>query len=57
MSIEDGPDQITSEASRGGPTGSFLRRLRAVSLAAVVAGAVGSVGLMLRAGQRTPVSC
>ena len=34
--------------------GGFLRLLRAVALSAVVAGAVGSIGLMLRAGQRTP---
>jgi hypothetical protein len=53
MSI-DGPDEITSEASWGRPDGGFLGLLRAVSLVAVVAGAVGSVGLMLRAGQRTP---
>jgi len=53
MSI-DGPDEITSEASRGRPDGGFLGLLRAVALLAVVAGAGGSVGLMLRAGQRTP---
>jgi hypothetical protein len=50
----DGPDEITSEASRGRPDGGFLGLLRTVSLVAVVAGAVGSVGLMLRAGQHTP---
>ncbi len=33
----------------------LLGRLRAAAQAAVVAGAVGSVGLMLRAGQRTPL--
>ncbi len=53
MSI-DGPDKITSEASRGRPDGSLLGLLHAVSLIAVVAGAMGSLGLMLRAGQRTP---
>jgi hypothetical protein len=35
-------------------TGVFLGRLRAVARIAVVAGAVGSVGLMLRAGRSTP---
>ncbi len=34
--------------------GGFLRFLRAAALIAVLAGAVGSFGLMLRAGQRTP---
>jgi len=53
MSI-DGPGEITSKASRGRPDGGFLGLLRAVALLAVVAGAGGSVGLMLRAGQRTP---
>ena len=32
----------------------FLDRLRVAALIAVVAGAVGSVGLMLRAGRHTP---
>jgi hypothetical protein len=45
---------ITSEASRGKPDGGFLPLLRAVALVAVVAGAMGSVGLMLRAGRHTP---
>ena len=52
MSI-DGPDQGTS-ASRGRPNSGLMGRLRAVSLVAVVAGAVGSLGFMFRAGQRTP---
>jgi len=54
MSIDDGTNEITPEASRGRPTDGLLRLLRAGSLAAVVAGAVGSFGFMLRAGQRSP---
>jgi hypothetical protein len=50
MSV-DGRDQGTSEASRGRPDGGLLR---AVSLVVVVAGAVGSLGLMFRAGQHPP---
>jgi hypothetical protein len=38
--------------SRGRPEGGFLGPLRAVAMIAVVAGAGGSVGLMLRAGHR-----
>ena len=38
----------------GRPDRDSLGRLRAMSLVALVAGAVGSLGLMLRAGQRTP---
>ncbi|HEV8482076.1 MAG TPA: hypothetical protein VGV87_00850 [Blastocatellia bacterium] len=53
MSI-DGPEQMTSEARRERLDGGFPGFLRAVSLVPVVAGAVGSLGLMLRAGQRTP---
>lgn len=49
-----GPGESTSRASRGRPDGGILGLLRAVALIAVVAGAVGSVSLMLRAGQRTP---
>ena len=52
MSI-DGPGEMTSNASWGRPDG-FLGLLRAVALIAVVAGAGGSLGLMLRAGRRTP---
>ncbi len=36
------------------PSTGFLGRLRAVALIAVVAGAVGSLGFMLRAGRSTP---
>ena len=53
MSI-DGPGKITSNASRGRPDGGILGLLRAVALTAVVAGAVGSVGLMLWVGHRNP---
>src|ERR1700737_5546045 len=41
-------------ASQGGPDGGFLGILRAMALIATVTGAGGSLGLMLRAGQRTP---
>ena len=50
----NGPGEKTSKASQARPDVRFLGLLRAVALIAVVAGAVGSVGLMLRAGQRTP---
>lgn len=51
MSI-NGSGKITS--SRGKPDGKFPGFLRGVALVAVMVGAVGSVGLTLRAGQRTP---
>ena len=50
----NGPDKMTSNVSRGRPEGRFLGRLRVAALIAVLAGAAGSVGLFLRAGQRTP---
>src|SRR5439155_26971506 len=53
MSI-DGPSEITSIASQGRTDVGFLGVLRAVALIGVVLGAVGSVGLMLRAGRRNP---
>jgi len=53
MSSDD-PGETTTEASPGRPDRGSLGRLRALSLVVVVAGAMGSVGLMLRAGQRTP---
>ena len=53
MSI-NGPSEITAKASRGRPDGGFLGLLHAVALTAVVAGAVGSVGLMLWVGHRNP---
>lgn len=46
--------EMISNASRKRPFGGFLGLLRAVALVAVGAGAVGSIGLMLRADQRTP---
>ena len=53
MSI-NGPNEIASKASRGRPEGGFLGLLRAVALIALVVGATGSLGFMLRAGQHTP---
>jgi lysylphosphatidylglycerol synthetase-like protein (DUF2156 family) len=53
MSI-NGPSEITAKATRGRPDGRFLGLLRAVALTAVVAGAGGSVGLMLWIGRRNP---
>lgn len=50
----DGPGEMTSNASRRGHEGGLLALLRAVALIAVIAGAAGSVALMLRAGRRTP---
>ena len=43
---------MTSNASGDKPSGRFLYRLRGMALIATLAGAVCSVGLMLRAGQR-----
>jgi hypothetical protein len=53
MSI-NGPDEITSKARRERPDRGFLGLLRRVALIAVVAGAIGSVGLMLWVGRRNP---
>src|ERR1700687_1070241 len=53
MSI-NGPGESTSMARPGSPDGGFLGLLRAVALIAVVAGALGSVGLMLWVGHRNP---
>src|ERR1700731_2872365 len=49
-----GPGESTSRTSPGRPDGGFLGLLRAVALIAVVAGALGSVGLMLWVGHRNP---
>ncbi len=49
-----GLGESTSKASRGKPDGGFLGLLRAVALIAIVAGALGSVGLMLWVGHRNP---
>jgi hypothetical protein len=43
---------MTSKESRGRPEGGFLGLLRGAAQIAVLAGAVGSAGLMLRAGHR-----
>jgi multisubunit Na+/H+ antiporter MnhG subunit len=53
MSI-NGPSEITAKASRGRADGGFLGRLHEVALTSVVAGALGSVGLMLWVGHRNP---
>ena len=42
---------MTSRLTKGGREGRFLGRLRIAALVAVLAGAAGSVGLMLRAGR------
>ena len=49
-----GPGESPSQASRGRPDAGFLGLLRVVALVGVVAGAGGSLALMLRAGRRTP---
>ncbi len=49
MSI-NGRGEMTSKVSRGRREGGFLGPLHAVAMIAVLAGAGGSVGLMLRAG-------
>ena len=49
-----GAGESTSKANRGRSDGGFLGLLRAVALIAVVAGALGSVGLMLWVGHRNP---
>ena len=50
----NGRGEMTSKDSRRGTEGEFLGLFHAAALIAVVAGAVGSVGLMLRAGHRNP---
>src|SRR5262245_30508285 len=49
-----GPSDVPSEAEQERHANGFLGFLREVSLGVVVAGAVCSVGLMLRAGRNTP---
>ena len=51
MSI-NGRGEMTSNVSRGRPEGGFLGVLRGAALMAVLAGAVGSFGLMLHVGRR-----
>ena len=53
MSI-NGRGEMTSKVSRKRTEGGFLGFLHAAALIAVLAGAVGSVGLMLHAGHRNP---
>jgi hypothetical protein len=48
------PGERIAETSRGRPEDGFLGLLRALALFAVIAGAVGTVVMLLRAGQRTP---
>ena len=48
----NGRGESTSEVSRERPERGFLGLLRAAALIAVLAGAVGSFGLMLHAGRR-----
>jgi hypothetical protein len=43
--------EMSSEVSRGGPEGGFLRLLRGAALGAVLAGAGGSAGFTLYAGR------
>jgi hypothetical protein len=50
----NGPSEITAKASRERPDGGFRGLLHAAALTAVVAGALGSVGLMLWVGHRNP---
>jgi len=52
--MSNGPGEITAKASREGPDGGFLRLLHTVALTAVVAGALGSVGLIVWVGHRNP---
>ncbi len=53
MSIQE-PGEISSKTSQGRSADRFLDFLRAAALLAAVAGAAGSLVLMLRAGERTP---
>jgi len=49
-----GLGEMTSDASRGKPDRGVLGFLHRIALIAVAIGAVGSLGLMFRADQRTP---
>ena len=53
MSIDD-PGEVPTKASLARSDGGYLGFLREVALTVVVAGAVGSVGLMLWVGRRNP---
>jgi hypothetical protein len=48
------PGSLASKMGRGMPKRKFLDLLRAAALIAVLVGAMGSVGLTLRAGHRNP---
>jgi len=50
----NGSDEIASKESQGKPEARFLSVLSGAALIALLVGAVGSVGLMLRAGHRNP---
>lgn len=50
--VPSGREQMTSKVSRGVPEAGWLGVLRGAALIAVLAGAAGSVGLMLHAGRR-----
>ena len=50
----NGSDEIASNESQGKPEARFLSVLRAAAAIALLVGAVGSVGLILRAGHRNP---
>ena len=50
----NGSDEIASNESQGKPEARFLSVLRAAAAIALLVGAVGSVGLMLREGHRNP---
>ena len=50
----NGRDEMASKESQEKPEARFLSVLRAVALIALPVGAVGSIGLMLRAGHRNP---
>jgi hypothetical protein len=51
MSVNRG-DEMTSKWGQRGPEGGFLQLLRAAALVAVAAWAMGSIGFMIRLGQR-----
>jgi hypothetical protein len=50
----NGSDEMASNESQGKSEARFLIVLRDAALIALLVGAVGSVGLMLRAGHRNP---
>ena len=52
--MNNDPSETTSKTSQGRFEGGFIRILRAVSIIALIAGAIGSLGFMFREGQQTP---